>query len=93
MVWLRRAINDRDSQLDYIAHDNPRAAIEQGDRIELQVNQLQQNPEMGRPGRKKSTRELVISRTSFIVVYRIKSQRIELLRLLHSSQQWPPKKH
>jgi len=30
---------------------------------------------------------LVISRTPFIMVYRIKGQRIELLRLLHGSQQ------
>jgi len=90
LVWLRRAIADRDAQLDYIAQDNPFSAIEQGDRIARQVGQLVQNPEMGRSGRKHGTRELVISRTPFIVVYRIKGQRIELLRLLHGSQQWPP---
>jgi len=45
------------------------------------------HPKMGRTGRKKDTRELVISRTPFIMVYRIKGQRIELLRLLHGSQQ------
>lgn len=33
--------------------------------------------------------ELVISRTPFIVVYRVKAKRIELLRVLHGSQQWP----
>lgn len=44
---------------------------------------------MGRPGRKQGTRELVISRTPFIVVYRLKAKRIELLRVLHGSQQWP----
>lgn len=91
LVWLPRAISDRDAQLDYIAQDNPMAAIEQGDRIEHQVSQLFQNPEMGRPGREKGTRELVISRTPFIVVYRIKARlkRIELVRVLHGSQQWP----
>jgi toxin ParE1/3/4 len=36
-----------------------------------------------------ATHELVISRTPLIVVYRIKDQRIELLRLLHGSQTWP----
>jgi toxin ParE1/3/4 len=92
LVWLRRAIADRDAQLDSIAQDNPRAAIEQGDRITHQVGQLAQQPEMGRAGRKQGTRELVISRPPFIVVYRIKGQRIELLRLLHGSQQWPKEK-
>lgn len=89
LVWLKRALNDRDAQLDYIAEDNPLAAVDQGDRIEDQVDQLLQHPQMGRPGRKQGTRELVISRTPFIVVYRIKGRRIELLRLLHGSQKWP----
>lgn len=57
-VWLRRAIADRDAQLDYIAQDNPRAAIDQGDRIVHQVGQLIEHPEMGRVGRKQDTREL-----------------------------------
>lgn len=89
LAWLRRAIADRDAQLDYIAQDNHRAAIEHGDRIAHQVGQLVQHPDMGRAGRKHGTRELIISRTPFVVVYRIKGQRIELLRLLHGSQQWP----
>ncbi len=89
LVWFKRAINDRDAQIDYIAKDNPLAAVSQGDRIEEQVDMLIDHPKMGRPGRKKETRELVISRTPFVLVYRIKGQRIELLRLLHGSQQWP----
>lgn len=89
LVWLKRAIQDRDVQLDYIAQDNPMAAVTQGDRIAEQIDMLLQHPQMGRPGRKKGTRELVISRTPFIVVYRIKAKRIELLRVLHGSQQWP----
>lgn len=87
--WLATASTQRFEQLDYIAQDNPLAAISQDEEIEHQVDMLLQHPEMGRPGRKKGTRELVISRTPFIAVYRIKGQRIEILRLLHSSQQWP----
>ena len=91
VVWLRRAITDRDAHIDYIAEDNPRAAIEQGDRIEVQIEQLLEQPKMGRPGRIQGTRELVISRTPFITIYRYKprSKRIEIIRLLHGSQQWP----
>lgn len=89
LVWLPRAIANRDAQLDHIAQDSAKAAIEQGDRIEEQISQLIQHPEMGRAGRKQGTRELVISRTPFIVVYRIKSKRIELMRILHGAQQWP----
>ena len=89
LVWLRRAIHDRDAQLDFITQDNPLAAVSQGDRIYEQVDILLQHPQMGRPGRKQGTRELVISRTPFIVVYRLNGKRIELLRLLHGAQKWP----
>ncbi len=89
LVWLKRAIHDRDAQIDFIAQDNPLAAVSQGDRIDEQVDMLLQHPQMGRPGRKQGTRELVISRTPLIVVYRINGNRIELLRLLHGSQKWP----
>lgn len=65
------------------------AAGTQGDRIEEQIDILQQHPQKGRPGRKKGTRELDIRRTQFIVVYRIKAKRSELLRVLHGSQQYP----
>jgi toxin ParE1/3/4 len=87
--WLPKALAQRRAQLAYIAQDNPQAAIEQGDRIERQVTMLAEHPDMGRAGRMKNTRELVISRTPFIVVYRVKDQRIELLRIVHGAQQWP----
>ena len=90
LKWLPRATVDRQAQIAYIARDNVRAAIEQGDRIAGQVAELIDNPKMGRPGRKPGTRELVIHRTPFIVIYRIKGGLIELLRLLHGAQQWPP---
>ena len=78
--WLPEAIRNRFDQLDYIADDNPLAAADQDDEIERQVNLLQDHPKMGRPGRVKGTRELVISSTPFVLVYRLKgTQRIEVL--------------
>lgn len=92
VVWLPTAIVNRDAQLDHIAQDNPQAAIEQGDRIMDQVGHLHDHPEIGRVGRVSGTRELVINGTPFILVYRYLSQtqRVEVIRLLHGSQQWPP---
>lgn len=89
LVWLPSANVTRDAQLDYIAQDSFLAAIDQDEEIEKQVDMLLDHPDMGRPGRVKTTRELVISRTSFIAAYRIKGKRIEILRVLHGSQQWP----
>lgn len=89
LTWLPKAIEDRDKQLEYIALNNPVAAIEQGDKIASHVNQLVQHPALGRNGRVKGTRELVLSGTQFIAVYQINGEAIVILRLLHGSQQWP----
>ncbi|MBK5275844.1 MAG: type II toxin-antitoxin system RelE/ParE family toxin [Desulfuromonadales bacterium] len=89
LSWLPVAINERYDQLEYIALDDPRAAISQDEEIEQQTNLLTTQPKMGRTGRVKGTRELVISRTPFIAVYRIEGQRIEILRFLHGAQKWP----
>lgn len=91
VFWLPRALSDYDKQIDYIAKNSPKAALEQGDCIERQVALLSNYPQMGRIGRKRGTRELVVNRTQFIVVYRVrpKAKRIEILRILHGAQQYP----
>jgi toxin ParE1/3/4 len=53
------------------------------------VETLPRFPQSGRPGRRAGTRELVVSRTPFIVPYRIRGDVIELLRILHGRQRWP----
>jgi toxin ParE1/3/4 len=46
-------------------------------------------PKLGRVGRKKGTRELVINRTSFIVVYLVDGDLVRIFRFLHGAQKWP----
>ncbi|GFE61316.1 type II toxin-antitoxin system RelE/ParE family toxin [Geobacter sp. AOG2] len=91
LVWLPIAAEERFEQLDYIAQDNPLAAISQDEEIERQTSLIVLQPEMGRIGRVKGTRELVISQTPFITIYRIMGERIEILRFLHGAQKWPKK--
>lgn len=88
---MPRARAEHQAAIEYIAQDNPRVALGQLTEIDRQTDLLPSQPETGRPGRKKGTRELVINRTPFILVYRVKSRAksIELLRLLHGAQQWP----
>lgn len=91
VVWLPKAIANRDALIDYIAQENRKAAIEQDSLLEAQINQLLAFSEIGRAGRVIGTRELVIGHTSFIVIYRIRTEakRIEILRVLYTSQLWP----
>ena len=87
--WRNAAEADRDGIIDYIAQDDPAAAIDLGDAIDRQVAELPQRPRLYRMGRVKGTREMVVH-PKYIVVYRIVSREIEILRVLHSAQQWPP---
>jgi len=89
--WRPQARAEREAAIDYIAQDNPLAALGQLEEIERQTNLLVEQPEMGRIGRMKGTRELVITHTPFIAVYRLKGERIEILRFLHGAQKWPRK--
>lgn len=89
LEWLPQALNDFDEIIDYIAEDNPVAAIEQGDEIENQVAGLLDNRHQGRLGRVKGTRELVIVRTPYIVAYRVKKEAIQILRVFHGARLWP----
>lgn len=91
IVWLPKAQANRTHAIDYIANENLRAALDQLGEIEEQSDMLADHPEIGRVGRRHGTRELVINRTPFILVYRVraKAKRIEILRLLHGAQKYP----
>ncbi len=89
LEWLPQALLDFNEIIDFIAVDNPVAAIEQGDEIESQVAGLLDNRHMGRQGRVKGTRELVVVRTPYIVAYRVKKKAIQILRVLHGARLWP----
>jgi toxin ParE1/3/4 len=89
LEWSAYALADRNAIFDYIEADSPRAAITVDERIREQVETLRKFPESGRPGRIDGTRELVISRTPYIVAYRIKGNTVRILRVLHGSRRWP----
>lgn len=87
--WSALAMEDRDRIFDYIESESPKAAIQVDIRIEEQVDQLVQFPELGRLGRIEDTRELVNSQTSYVVPYRVYANVVRILRVLHCAQQWP----
>ncbi len=89
--WLPVAKHNRQSQLAYIGERNPWAAIDMGDAIEAAVRHLIDNAHMGRPGRVKGTRELVVGNTPYVIAYRVEPDAVVILRLLHGAQKWPNK--
>jgi len=90
--WLPRALDDRRHQVSYIFQRNPQAAVRLETIVRSQTEILHRHPLAGRIGRQNGTRELVIPNSSYVIIYRIdeKAQQIQILRLLHGAQQWPP---
>ncbi len=72
-----------------LAQSNATAALGVWNEIERQVERLADFPSSGRRGRVSGTRELVISRTPFIVVYRVAEADIYLLSVRHAARKWP----
>jgi toxin ParE1/3/4 len=92
VLWQDDADADLDIILDHIETESPRGALT----MALAIRQgadvlLSEYPKIGRRGRAAGTRELVIARTPFVVVYRVrqKPERVEIIRVLHGAQKWP----
>jgi plasmid stabilization system protein ParE len=89
--WLRKALRNIEEEATYIAADDEAAARLVVGRIFEAVEQLSEHPGAGRPGRVPGTRELVVRNTRYILPYRVRGDRIEVLRLFHASRR-PPKR-
>lgn len=89
LLWSADAEADLDAIADYIARDDLSAAVRVREAIERRVLHLKEHPRPGRPGRLHGTREMVVAGTPFVVVYRL-GEAVELLRVLHGAQRWPP---
>ena len=88
-VWTKAAIRDLVHIREYIARENPSAAHEIALKIVDATDRVVQFPEVGRAGRVNGTRELVVSGTHYLVVYRLKKKAIHFLRVRHGHQRWP----
>jgi toxin ParE1/3/4 len=74
---------------DYIARDNPLVARRVVSEIELATERLGRFPLSGRIGAVGTTRELVMSRLPFIVVYQIAETTIDVIAVFHAAQDRP----
>jgi toxin ParE1/3/4 len=68
-VWSEPASRDLRELVSYIARDSTQNAELVRTRILKSVELLGEMPYAGRPGRVSGTRERVVSRTPFILVY------------------------
>ena len=85
IVFLSLAVKDLASIRSYIAADNPEAARRVAARLKKLIQGLAAMPNMGKAGQVFGTKELVtpkIGKTPYVVVYRVREDRLEILRIL-----------
>ena len=89
IAWSARAIRHLRHLRAYIARERPDAAQEVAVEILAAVDLLADNPGLGRPGRLPGTRELVVPGTPYLIPYRIRAERLEIIAVFHGRQRWP----
>jgi len=90
VVWTRKASRHLRAAYDYWARESsPAAADTMLERIFSAVELLERFPSAGHPGRIPNTREFVVVPTPFLVAYRTRHSKIEILALLHGARKWP----
>ncbi len=89
VIWSHRAKRDLQLLVSTIAEDSIKGAELVSDRILKAAVSLARTPRGGRIGRIAGTRERVVARTQYILVYRIASGQVRILRVYHGARKWP----
>jgi toxin ParE1/3/4 len=88
LIWSPTADQNLDAIWEYIAQDSVDAADKMLIRLKEAASQLLRFPKIGRSGRSRRTRELVVSGTPYLLIYRVERDKIEIARVIHGRQDW-----
>ena len=88
VVWSRRAIRHLVPLREYIGKDSEQNASVVAKRILSAVELLQLNLKWAGPV-ECSDRKLVIPDTPYLIPYRVRRDRLELIAVFHGRQKWP----
>jgi addiction module RelE/StbE family toxin len=91
VVWTPEAEHDRTSIWDYIAADDPGAAVRMDELFSDAAARLAVYPMIGKAGKIAGTREL-IPHESYRLVYEVDGDTVWVLALVHTGRQWPPER-
>lgn len=88
-VWLPRAVADLENARAYIARDNPQAARDVAQKIKKAVARIKARPRLGRPADVEDIRIMSVAGLPYLIPYRVRKDRVEILRVFHTAQQRP----
>lgn len=89
--WLEKALLEFDDALDFLAEKNQSSAENLAKIVTDAVNALEDQPHLGRPGRVKGTRELVINGYPYLIPFRVINNEVQILRVFHTKRKPPLK--
>ena len=87
--WTEGAFRNLYQVEEYIAQDNPSAAVATVNKIIDSALMLADYPTIGKRGREQGTRELVVAGPSFIVIYAVRREELVIIRVLHTAMKYP----
>ncbi len=86
LVWSPLARTRLEEIRAYVARDKPEAAARLATRIVAVVEVLKTHPNVGRAGAEPGVRELVIGGTPYVVLYRVRGERVTIHTIWHGAQ-------
>lgn len=89
LEWSIRSSVNVEGIRDYIASDNPQAAQNVLGEIRRVANSLCEFPMLGHVGQRAGTRELVINRYPYLIIYRLSAKKVHILAVVHQSRKHP----
>ncbi len=88
--WSAHAVADLEAISAYVEQDR---TLETANRVARAIydaaQSLRRLPHRGRAGRIENTRELVMPRLPYLLVYRVYEDRVVILNIVHGAQRWP----
>ena len=87
--WSLAAAADLESIASYLYLHHPSYAAGTSQRLYDAAKSLKRFPLAGRVGRVPGTRELVLAPLPYILIYSVNQDFIQILRYLHTSQDFP----
>lgn len=89
LTWSARAKRDVREIGTYIAKENRTAAVTVVKRIAATATSLLDFPLVGHAGRVPGTREMPVTGTPYIIVYRVNTRAVRIAAVMHGSRAWP----
>jgi toxin ParE1/3/4 len=88
--WSVPAVSDLKAISEYMGQVSN---LETANRISRTIYDAAQSlctmPNRGRNGRVENTRELMVARLPYIIVYRAFAERVLVLNIVHGARRWP----